>query len=118
MDDRKKGRMRKWQQEFIADVANTVERGEIAPELPQKHAEKPTALSILNQIREWIQEWSVIEYTTALFFTSFILLLAFKPFIIQRQSKKQWEVETNYFLAIILSALIAFGYYVALVGGL
>lgn len=108
--------MRKWQQEFIADVASSVS-GEISSELPQKHAEKPTALSILRQINEWIGEWSSLEYTTALFFTSFILLMAFKPFIIQRQSKKQWEMETNYFLALILSALVAFGYYVALVGG-
>jgi hypothetical protein len=115
MVDRKKGSMRKWQQEFISDAA--IERGEIA-EPPQKLPEKPTALSILRQVTEWIHNWSILEYSTALFFTSFILLLAFKPFIIQRQSKKQWEVETNYFLAIILSALIAFGYYVALVGGL
>jgi hypothetical protein len=65
-----------------------------------------------------VENWSSEEFTVAVFFLSFIILLAFKPFVIQRPSKKQWETETNYFLAFILSALIAFGYYVALVGGL
>ena len=118
MVDRKKG-MRKWQQEFIGDVPNslTIDKAEGVPEIPQKYSEKPTALSILRQVKEWIGGWSALEYTTALFFTSFILFMAFKPFIIQRQSKKRWQMETNYFLALILSALVAFGYYVALVGG-
>jgi hypothetical protein len=107
--------MRKWQKEFIGEaVLDRVEES-LAP---QKCAEKPTALGILKQTKEWIENWSREEFTVAVFVLSFILLLAFKPFLIQRPSKKQWETETNYFLAFILSALIAFGYYVALVGGL
>ena len=112
--------MRKWQQDLGSSASEYVEEiaKECVPNLEKKYTEKPTAREIVNYIKLWIEQWTPVEFTITVFCVTFILLLAFKPFIIQRQTKHPWETRTNYFLALILSALTALGYYVALLGGL